>query len=114
MGWLDSVISPIRQKSEEHSFAFEDYITVTPEAQSRIHELDDLTTAQVGLLIACSGASFAIGFKLGRAQSPWSRFTAVTDIPTSYFGPTAPFLRGGRVVSVFLHPPYSIYRAWKR
>ena len=48
---------------------------------------------------ALSLTSFLLGFKAGRFQNPWRRFTNLTDIPSQYFGDTAPFLRG-RVVSV--------------
>lgn len=77
----------------------DEYISITPEARSMLHEVEDLSTTQTTLLVACTTASFAVGFKLGRAQMPFTKFTNVTDIPSTYFGPTAPFLRG-RVVSV--------------
>ena len=56
-------------------------------------------------------ASFVLGFKAGRTHFFWQRLTSVHDIPSNFFGPTAPMLRG-TVVSVidrdtvrFLHTP---------
>lgn len=53
----------------------------------------------------------AAGFLLGRTKPFWTRYTAVIDIPSSYFGPDAPVLTG-RAVRVsdgdtirFLHTP---------
>ena len=78
----------------------DEYISINPELKKRmLEELDSVTATQYSVLIACTTASFALGFKMGRAQMPWTRFTNVTDIPSTYFGPTAQFLRG-RVVSV--------------
>jgi len=70
-------------------------------------ELKELTSIQKMLL----GTSFLMGIWLGGVHPFWKRFTSVLDIPTSYFGPTAPVLRG-IAVSVsdgdtirFLHVP---------
>jgi endonuclease YncB( thermonuclease family) len=52
-----------------------------------------------------------VGFFLGRVKPFWTRYTSVTDIPSSSFGPNAPILTG-RAVTVsdgdtirFLHVP---------
>jgi len=67
------------------------------------------------LLGSVSITSFFIGLKVGRFQNPWKRFTSIQDIPSHYFSPTAPYLRG-RVISVsdgdtirFLHTPSTIF-----
>ena len=59
---------------------------------------------------------FTAGFLLGRTKPFWKRYESVRDIPTGYFGPTAPILTG-RAVSVsdgdtirFLHTPLATSR----
>eukprot|EP00562_Extubocellulus_spinifer_P007277 CAMPEP_0178535506 /NCGR_PEP_ID=MMETSP0696-20121128/35579_1 /TAXON_ID=265572 /ORGANISM="Extubocellulus spinifer, Strain CCMP396" /LENGTH=341 /DNA_ID=CAMNT_0020167645 /DNA_START=37 /DNA_END=1062 /DNA_ORIENTATION=- len=79
-----------------------DYVTSTipPEARRfKLDEISDLTPTQTAFLVTCSTASLVIGYKLGRTNMPWTLYAAVADIPSTYFGPNAPLLRG-RVVSV--------------
>jgi len=112
MGWTDIFSSSSKEKGPEKFYErASKYVSITPEAEEKLQELESLTSAQTALLVACCGASFALGFKMGRTQPPWTRLTSVQDIPSVYFGSTAPFLRG-RVVSVsdgdtlrFLHAP---------
>jgi endonuclease YncB( thermonuclease family) len=74
-------------------------------------------TKHWGVVGIISMTSFAIGFKAGRFQNPWRRFTSITDIPSQYFGNTAPYLRG-RVLSVsdgdtirFRHTPSLVFQS---
>lgn len=94
-----------------------DYVEITPEARERFHDLLELSDSQKIFVGMLSVTSFALGFKAGRFQNPWRRFTAVTDIPSQYFGDTAPFLRG-RVLSVsdgdtirFRHTPSIFFQS---
>lgn len=75
------------------------YIDFTPTVRENFGMLWDLTDSQKIMVGVMSLTSFAVGFKAGRFQNPWRRFTAVTDIPSHYYGDTAPYLRG-RVLSV--------------
>lgn len=75
------------------------YVQISPGTRQKLEAPWDLSDSQKIFVGAVSLTSFAIGFRAGRFQNPWRRFTAVTDIPSSYFGDTAPFLRG-RVLSV--------------
>jgi len=72
-----------------------------------LQEIKQLTPVQTVVL----AATFFIGFRLGRIQPFWKRITEVLEIPSGYFGPTAPILKG-RAASVtdgdtirFLHVP---------
>mmetsp|Transcript_44759 Transcript_44759/g.50187 ORF Transcript_44759/g.50187 Transcript_44759/m.50187 type:complete len:331 (-) Transcript_44759:430-1422(-) len=72
-----------------------------------LQEIKQLTPIQT-ILVA---ATFFIGYRLGRIQPFWKRITSVLDIPSGYFGPTAPILKG-RAASItdgdtirFLHVP---------
>lgn len=81
--------------------------SVTRVGAPLLRELTELTPARTALI----GASFIVGFALGRVRPFWKRYQSVMDIPLSRFGPSAPALRG-RAVSVtdgdtirFLHRP---------
>mmetsp|Transcript_5868 Transcript_5868/g.8301 ORF Transcript_5868/g.8301 Transcript_5868/m.8301 type:complete len:340 (-) Transcript_5868:36-1055(-) len=70
-------------------------------------ELCNLSTIQSTILIV----TFLIGIQVGKTRPFWKRMTNVMDIPSNYFGPKAPILKG-RVVSFsdgdtirFLHVP---------
>mmetsp|Transcript_40048 Transcript_40048/g.81798 ORF Transcript_40048/g.81798 Transcript_40048/m.81798 type:complete len:304 (-) Transcript_40048:66-977(-) len=58
-------------------------------------EIKELSLFQTFLFVAV----FALGVWLGQVTPFWRRMTSVLDIPTSFFGPTAPFLKG-RAVTV--------------
>lgn len=76
------------------------YVELTPATREILVDLSNLSESQKIFVGVLATASFAIGFRAGRGfANPWRRFAAVRDIPSSYFGETAPFLRG-RVLSV--------------
>lgn len=87
------------------------YVNVSPQTQNvldRAHSLL-ITTEGAALFGSSLALAFALGFKAGRVQPAWRRFTQVSEI--SDVGPNSPFLRG-RVLSVsdgdtirFLHSP---------
>jgi micrococcal nuclease len=84
-----------------------DYVEMVPHKHVRdkwtrdlFVSMKELNESHPLLLVGTiSLTSFVVGFKAGRFQNPWRRFTSLTDIPSQYFGDTAPYLRG-RVVSV--------------
>ena len=87
------------------------YVNLSPQTQDVLDRAQSLlTTTEGAALFGTSLAfAFAVGFKAGRVQPAWRRFTQVTEI--SDVGPNSPFLRG-RVLSVsdgdtirFLHSP---------
>ena len=102
MGWTDRFLSS-SNKEEEPPRRLLDYVDITPEARQKLGELKlehwTVTDTQKAALAVLGTISFAAGFKAGRFQNPWRRFTQTTDIPSHYFGDTAVFLRG-RVLSV--------------
>jgi len=76
------------------------YVEIPPETRETLGNLSNFTETQKIFVGVLATTSFAIGFKAGRGwTNPWRRFATVRDIPSSYFGETAPFLRG-RVLSV--------------
>jgi len=101
MGWTDRFVSKKEPEPEPFPLprAITDYVDIPPETREQLSDLYEFSDTQKIFLGVLATTSFAIGFKAGRFQNPWRRFTAVTDIPSSYFGDTAPFLRG-RVLSV--------------
>lgn len=111
MGWTDVFSTKVEPRK------LEDYVTVPPEVREHWDSLttqQGLTVSQQGALAAIIGVTFAVGFKAGRMQPFWRRFNTVQDIPSSYFGDTAPWLRG-RVLTVsdgdtvrFRHAPSRI------
>lgn len=71
-----------------------------------------MTTAQKILTVAV----FVSGYLVGRVPPFWERYTAVSDIPSRFFGAEAPILKG-RAVSVadgdtirFYHVPTMFHR----
>ena len=71
------------------------------------HQVHSMTWGQTTLLVL----AFCMGIVVGRFPPLFQRFTNMLDIPSRYFGPTAPVLVG-RAVSVtdgdtirFLHQP---------
>jgi endonuclease YncB( thermonuclease family) len=124
----DSTLTSIVDTVQGSVTTIQETVTLTPEAQSQWNEVEakaqsqwnevqDLLSSSTAL--ACLGGvsvvSFLVGWKVGslsRTMSAWTRrLTDVSDIGSSYIGPTAPWLRG-RVVSVsdgdtvrFLHAP---------
>lgn len=98
-------LQPIRQKLKENAYLDRLEKTVIE---------DPYVLATVG----CFGAaSFLIGFRMGRTPSRWTRLTNMSDVPSTYVGAEAPFLRG-RVVSVsdgdtvrFLHVPTRLFHS---
>jgi len=85
---------------------------ITPEVQGLLlDKVRDDKNVQIAILGAGFSASFVLGFRVGRIRPRWQRLTSVQDIPSTFFGPTAPMLRG-KVVTVtdgdtlrFLHVP---------
>ena len=78
----------------------QEFIQISPQTQQEMEGLwKDLSVSQKFMIGTIGVTAFAIGFKAGRFQNPWRRFASVSDIPSHYFGDTAPFLRG-RVLSV--------------
>jgi len=53
-------------------------------------EVRQFTPVQSVILIA----TFLVGLRLGRIRPFWNRLTSVLDIPSTYFGPKAPILKG--------------------
>ena len=87
------------------------YINLSPETQDVLDRAQSLLTTTEGAALFSSSLAlaFAVGFKAGRVQPAWRRFTQVSEI--SDVGQNSPFLRG-RVLSVsdgdtirFLHSP---------
>eukprot|EP00521_Asterionellopsis_glacialis_P017718 CAMPEP_0195298450 /NCGR_PEP_ID=MMETSP0707-20130614/23497_1 /TAXON_ID=33640 /ORGANISM="Asterionellopsis glacialis, Strain CCMP134" /LENGTH=297 /DNA_ID=CAMNT_0040360567 /DNA_START=189 /DNA_END=1082 /DNA_ORIENTATION=- len=81
--------------------------TTSPLLQMIGEELHNLTPIQRIILVV----TFVAGCQVGKTRPFWKRMTNVMDIPSNYFGPKAPILRG-RAVSVtdgdtirFLHVP---------
>ena len=77
-------------------------------AKTILSEFNNLSNFQKGMFLAI----FLLGIQIGRSfGSLWKRYTEAVDIPSAYFGPKAPYLKG-RCVSVsdgdtirFLHVP---------
>jgi micrococcal nuclease len=82
--------------------------------QTLLTEFQELSHIQKGMLLAV----FLLGLQLGRASRLfWKRYTNAVDIPSVYYGPKAPYLKG-RVLSVsdgdtirFLHVPTIFHRS---
>mmetsp|Transcript_18652 Transcript_18652/g.26315 ORF Transcript_18652/g.26315 Transcript_18652/m.26315 type:complete len:278 (+) Transcript_18652:65-898(+) len=128
MGWLEDYIpskSPPPKNNDDNgswipaTTMIQKYVNIN-DLQETIHRHYNASTPfQWGMLITCCTTSFVVGYRVGRMKSTvLTRFTSVSDIPSSYFGScnakdaaAAPILRG-RVVSVsdgdtirFLHVP---------
>ena len=119
MGWLDGWRRDGKSEKDLSS-AFESLkqsVTLSPKAKSQLNEIQDLfssPTAQTclgGVGVICFVAGWKVGSWSRAASSFTTRMTNVSDISSTLFGPTSPWLRG-RVVSVsdgdtirFLHAP---------
>ena len=104
MGWNpfkndDDHVESRKNPLPELPPSVQEYVQVSPQTRQQLDSLWELSDTQKAFVGVVSLTSFAIGFKAGRFQNPWRRFASVTDIPSHYFGDTAPFLRG-RVLSV--------------
>jgi hypothetical protein len=77
-----------------------------------LNEFQQLSPIQKGIFLCI----FLLGIQVGRSSRLfWKRYTNAVDIPSVYFGPAAPYLRG-RCVSVsdgdtirFLHVPTPLH-----
>lgn len=120
MGWFDS-----KQEADKSSW-WEDPKSALHPVREHVEQVVDLDRFQkhviedpyVLITLGCVGtASFLLGFGLGRTPNRWRRLTNMADVPSSYVGAEAPFLRG-RVVSVsdgdtvrFLHAPTRLFHS---
>jgi micrococcal nuclease len=102
MGWTDRIFPnhSNNSNSNEKEWKLSDYVTVSPEVREKWKELEQLTPTQTAVLIAAASVAFAAGFKAGRMQPVWKRFTTVQDIPSSYFGSSSSVFLRGRCLTV--------------
>jgi micrococcal nuclease len=91
MGWADFIFA--RNETAKKEWKLSDHVTISPEIREKFLGLEQLTTSQTAFAFAAAGLSFGLGFKAGRMQPAWKRFTNVQDIPSTSFGGKG-YLRG--------------------